>query len=150
MPRQHPPLHLGRSAGRQEPAVVIGADTIVLCGNKIFGKPSSKKDAAGMLGKLSGRRHSVITGVAVKAVPAGRLLTDSVVTSVKFKRLSEKEIKDYVESAEPMDKAGAYAAQGKASAFIEEIRGCFFNVVGLPLNRLASMLKKTGVPATRL
>jgi septum formation protein len=123
--------------------VVIAADTIVVLDGEILGKPRDKAEAAAMLKKLSGRSHRVFTGVAV--IKGGRELVSSEETVVRFRGLSDDEIKTYVETGEPMDKAGAYGAQGKASVFVEGVRGDYFNVVGLPLCRLGKMLSELGV-----
>lgn len=123
-------------------SIVIGSDTIVAIDNKILGKPKSREDAFCMLKKLSGREHQVYSGIAVVDVKNNRVLSDFVCTKVKFSQLSEKQIKDYVDSGEPMDKAGAYGIQGKAGVFVEKIDGCYYSVVGLPLNKLNSMLEE--------
>ena len=115
-------------AGRGE--IVLAADTAVVAGREILGKPAGAADAFRMLRLLSGRRHEVITGICLLA---GDPVLDTSVTRVWFAPLSEEEIRAYVESGEPMDKAGAYAIQGLASKFIPRIAGCYFNVVGLPL-----------------
>jgi septum formation protein len=142
--------------------VVVGADTVVLVGRRIFGKPRNPQDAARMLRALSGREHQVITAVCLLAPsPAGtrslrepergtsaRPLSEIVKTRVWFRRLTDAEIKDYVASGEPMDKAGAYAIQGLASKFVTRIDGCYFNVVGLPVSRVCEMLKKAGIAVT--
>jgi septum formation protein len=112
--------------------IVLGADTTVVVGNEMLGKPADAADASRMLALLSGRRHEVITGICLRR-NAGDLFCDHAVTAVWFAALSGREIEDYVSSGEPMDKAGAYAIQGLASKFIERIEGCYFNVVGLPV-----------------
>jgi len=136
-------------------ALVIGADTVVVVGGKILGKPRSPADARRMLRLLTGRKHRVLTGLAVlrldsapaRGRPSQRSLLRSAVevTQVWFARLTPREIADYVASGEPMDKAGAYAVQGRAGRFITRIEGCYFNVVGLPLARLYRMLNKMGI-----
>lgn len=122
---------------------VLGADTVVVVGKKILGKPRDAKDAARMLRLLSGRAHDVITGVCLIA-PGGRENTRSEITKVFFDRLSEKEIAGYVATGEPMDKAGAYGIQGMASRWIPKISGDYCNVVGLPVALVNSMLKQNG------
>lgn len=110
--------------------IVLGADTVVVLDEHVLEKPSGPADAARMLRLLSGRMHSVITGICLHA--RGRAVLDSAETKVWFIDLSEQEIAGYVASGEPMDKAGAYAIQGLASKFIHRIEGCYFNVMGLP------------------
>jgi len=118
---------------------VLGADTTVTLDNMILGKPADAADAARMLRLLSGRTHRVMTGVAV--VTAESVEVAAEVTAVRFLTLSDAEIADYVASGEPMDKAGAYAIQGRAARWIPRIEGCYFNVVGLPLALVSSMLE---------
>ena len=118
--------------------VVLGADTTVTLDNEILGKPEDAADAARMLRRLSGRTHRVITGVAV--VCARRVEVAAEATAVRFLTLSDQEIDAYVATGEPMDKAGAYAIQGLAARWIPRIEGCYFNVVGLPLALVASLL----------
>lgn len=125
-------------------AVVIGADTVVSLDGKILGKPKSEAEAGAMLFALSGRAHEVLTGVAVIS-PEGQAETGAEITRVCFRSLDPAEIKAYVATGEPMDKAGAYGIQGRASLFVERLEGDYFNVVGLPLCRLGLMLKNLGV-----
>ena len=122
---------------------VLGADTTVTLDNMILGKPADAADAARMLRLLSGRTHRVMTGVAV--VTAESVEVAAEVTAVRFLTLSDAEIADYVASGEPMDKAGAYAIQGRAARWIPRIEGCYFNVVGLPLALVSAMLEATGL-----
>ena len=122
---------------------VIAADTIVWVDGRLFGKPHSESEAAAMLRTLSGRAHEVFTGVTV--IRGGVCLSESERSVVHFRKLSEEEIASYIATGEPMDKAGAYGAQGKAALFVRGIEGDFFNVMGLPLCRLGEMLKKQGV-----
>ena len=124
-------------------AVVIGADTIVVVDGKVFGKPHDHAEAVNMLTVLAGREHVVVSGVAV--AKGETLVSGSTVTTVKFRSLSQEQIKKYVDSGEPMDKAGAYAIQGKGALFVESINGCYSNVVGLPLVTLAELLGQVGV-----
>ena len=123
--------------------IVIGADTIVWHEGRIFGKPHSREEAAAMLRSLSGCTHEVYTGVSL--IYGDRELTEHEKTAVTFRVMTEKEILDYIATGEPMDKAGAYGAQGLGALFVSSIEGDFFNVMGLPLCRLGLMLKKTGV-----
>jgi septum formation protein len=121
------------------PQVVLGADTTVTLDNHILGKPADVPDAARMLHLLSGRTHLVITGVAVVTAQSTEVAAE--VTAVRFLTLSDREIEDYIATGEPMDKAGAYAIQGRAARWIPRIEGCYFNVVGLPLALVASILE---------
>jgi septum formation protein len=114
-----------------EGELVLAADTTVVLGNEIMGKPADAADAARMLRALSANRHEVLTAIALKR--GGQIETEIASTSVWFGPLSEKEIEDYVVSGEPMDKAGAYGIQGLASKFIDRIDGSYSNVVGLPV-----------------
>ena len=123
--------------------VVIAADTIVWHEGRVYGKPHSRQQAVEMLRSLSGRTHQVYTGVSV--IHEGRELLEYEMSRVSFRSLSEEEIQRYVDTGEPMDKAGAYGAQGKAALFVRGIEGDFFNVMGLPLCRLGEMLKEQGV-----
>jgi septum formation protein len=128
--------------------VVLGADTTVVVDNHILGKPEDASDAARMLRLLSGRAHLVATGVAI--VTASGVNAAAEVTQVSFLPLTEDEIQSYVASGEPMDKAGAYAIQGRAARWIPRIEGCYFNVVGLPLARVSAMLTQAqhGLPVS--
>jgi septum formation protein len=117
--------------------VILAADTIVCVESHVFGKPSSSKAARQMLRALSGRWHQVISGMALLDPQSGLEKIWSVTTRVKFRRLSEEEIHEYVMTGEPFDKAGAYAIQGRASNFVKEMEGSYFNVVGLPIESLA-------------
>jgi septum formation protein len=121
------------------PHMVLGADTTVTIDGQILGKPEDPADAARMLRLLSGRSHHVITGVAV--VAAGSTQVAAEVTGVRFLSLSDEEIASYVATGEPMDKAGAYAIQGRAARWIPRVEGCYFNVVGLPLALVSSLLE---------
>ncbi len=123
--------------------LVIGADTIVWVDGMPFGKPRTREEAAAMLRRLSGDTHEVYTGVTV--ICRGNRDSQFERSRVRFRTLSEAEIADYVATGEPMDKAGAYGAQGKGALLVESIEGDFFNVMGLPLCRLGQMLKKQGV-----
>ena len=125
------------------PHVVLGADTTVVVDHQILGKPEDTADAARMLRLLSGRTHRVITGVAV--ITAARTEVAAEVTAVKFLTLSDEEIAAYLATGEPMDKAGAYAIQGRAARWIPRIEGDYFNVVGLPLALVSTMLGSCGI-----
>jgi len=122
--------------------VVIGADTIVCLGDKIYGKPADRLSAEQMLRSLSGQTHCVITGLAIREVQHSTVFLDAVETRVKMRHISDEELQWYLDSGEPFDKAGAYGIQGLAGKFVERIEGCYFNVVGLPLPRLIEMLSQ--------
>ncbi len=119
--------------------LVIASDTVVAVENEILGKPCDKKDAARMLSMLSGTAHHVISGVAL--LMGDREIADFDDTSVHFSPMTPAEIEWYVDSGEPMDKAGAYAVQGLASLWIQGLKGCYFNVVGLPVHKLNALVK---------
>lgn len=129
----------------KEAAFVIGADTVVVHRGQILGKPSDPGHACEMLQRLQGECHTVYTGVAVAAVPEGQTAVAHEATRVCFAPLTEAEVEAYVATGEPLDKAGAYAAQGLGALFIRRIEGCYFNVVGLPLNLLNEMLNGFGL-----
>ena len=122
------------AVARNDDDVVIAADTIVVCDGKVLGKPHSEDEAVQMLTLLSGRDHQVMTGVTVIAGENTETFTE--VTDIHFRPLSEKEIRDYVATGEPMDKAGAYGIQGGAALFAEKMVGDYYNVMGLPVCRL--------------
>jgi septum formation protein len=123
--------------GRDE--IVLGADTIVVLGAEVLEKPADPGDARSMLAKLSGREHTVITGVCLRHADGAVVSCES--TRVRFVPLTSEEIAAYVASGEPMDKAGAYGIQGLASKFVDRIEGCYFNVIGLPLSWVYQNLK---------
>ena len=125
---------------RGEDAVVIAADTIVVCQGKVLGKPHTPEEAVQMLSLLSGRDHQVMTGVTVLRGSQERVVTE--ITDLHFRELTEKEIRRYVNSGEPMDKAGAYGIQGGAALFCEKMAGDYYNVMGLPVCRLGQILKE--------
>lgn len=125
--------------------VVIAADTVVLVGNKIIGKPKKMKDAYRALKILSKSPQWVYTGIAVIDVESGRVFTDYEKTKVYMYPLTDKQIKKYFTKISPFDKAGSFDVQGPGSVFIDRIEGCFYNVVGLPIAKLARILRKIGV-----
>lgn len=127
---------------RSRNALVIGADTIVVLGKKILGKPKNKKDAVKMLKSLIGKTHRVITGIAVVDSETFAKHADFVVTKVKMKKVAGQEILDYVKSGRPMDKAGSYGIQEIEEIFIDKVDGDYENVVGLPVRRLKQLLCK--------
>ena len=120
-----------RAAQKSSDEILLGADTVVVLGERVLEKPADANDARSMLRALSGREHVVITGVCL--LHGDRQIVDSESTRVRFVKWSDREIDDYVSTGEPMDKAGAYAIQGLASKFVDRIEGCYFNVMGLPL-----------------
>lgn len=131
-------------AGASDPGdLVIAADTVVAIDGRVLGKPHDREEACAMLSALSGREHTVYTGVTV--CRDDRMLTQHEATRVRFRPLSPREIQAYVDSGEPMDKAGAYGVQELGALLVEGIRGDYFNVVGLPLCRLGQMLSQFGV-----
>jgi len=123
--------------------IIIAADTLVYLDNEPLGKPDSRTDAEMMLKRLSNRKHSVYTGVTI--LRDDKCISKAEKTDVYFREVTEDEIKSYVATGEPMDKAGSYAAQGGAAVFVKRIEGDFFNVIGLPLCSLSTMLKEFGV-----
>ncbi len=123
---------------------IVGADTAVVDGSDILGKPADAAEAAAMLRRLRGRSHTVMTGVAVLDMATNRLQTAVVRTLVHMRPLTDAEIAAYVASGDPMDKAGAYAIQNREFAPVERIEGCYANVVGLPLCALACLLRALG------
>jgi len=131
-------------AGKFRGATVIGADTAVVLGNRIMGKPRSKLDALDMLEALSGETHQVVTGFCV-VLPDGAILSEAVSTDVDMRVSTEDELMSYIETGEPMDKAGAYAIQGVGTFLVTAIRGSYTNVVGLPVARLLEVLSKYGI-----
>jgi len=128
-------LHKSEEATQKiKSGIVITADTIVVLDKEIIGKPKDRKDAFNILSKLSGRTHTVYTGFAVRNIDKDLLILDFEKTKVTFRKLLPKEIKDYIDSGSPMDKAGAYGIQDDFGAvFVLKIEGCYYNVVGLPL-----------------
>lgn len=132
-------------AARVAEGLVLGADTIVLLDGEILGKPADGTEAKRMLSRLSGRMHQVLTGLTLIDVATGTELSELERTKVKIRTLSAQEIEDYVRTGEPLDKAGAYGIQGQGAALVEGIEGCFYNVVGLPLAKLAKLLTKLGL-----
>jgi nucleoside triphosphate pyrophosphatase len=160
-PRESPRAHVLRLAtekarsaaahlkSKQQAAIVIGADTVVVAGGKVLGKPRNARDAHRMLRLLSGETHEVLTGVSVLRILDGKELHHVESSRVHFLKLSRNDIEDYIATGEPFDKAGAYGIQGVAGRFIDRIEGCYFNVVGLPLSRVSSMLRALGFPKPR-
>lgn len=139
-------LEKARAVAPKHPdSIIIAADTIGVIDGQIIGKPESAADAGRMLRRLSGKTHTVITGFTLLDTSNGRAVTRTVKTDVTFRRLTKTEIDAYVATGEGMDKAGAYAVQGRGALLVKEIRGDYYNVVGLPLSALTQELKKFGV-----
>jgi septum formation protein len=134
-------LVVARSVG---PAIILAADTEVVLESQTLGKPRSANDARRMLEMLSGRTHSVVTGVSLVRLPEMDRRQFVENTNVHFQKLSQDEISRYLSTGEPFDKAGAYAIQGRAGRYIPRIEGCYFNVVGLPLARVVAELHELG------
>ncbi len=133
-------LKKARHIAKDNPdSIVIGSDTCVILGDKILGKPQSETEAKEMLCALSGKTHLVVTGCAI--IKGKKETTFSEVTEVAFYPLKAEEIEEYIATGESMDKAGAYGIQGKGSLLVKEIKGDYFNVVGLPVARLSRELK---------
>ena len=128
-----------RAVLREEGDVVVAADTIVVCENKILGKPKTQEDAFQMLRLLSGKDHQVMTGLTV--LKGDEAIVHTEVTDVHFRPLSDAEITAYIRTGEPMDKAGAYGIQGGGALFVEKIVGDYYNVMGLPVCKLGQALK---------
>ena len=126
------------------PAIILAADTVIVLDDKILGKPGTLENVRHMLQQLSGRTHSVLTGVALIRLPDGerRQFTES--TLVHFRPITDQELSSYLATEEPYDKAGSYAIQGQAGRYIPRIEGCYFNVVGLPLSRVLTELQSLG------
>jgi septum formation protein len=125
-----------------EDAIVIAADTVVVYDNQILGKPEDEADAKNMLKTLSSNHHQVITGFAVLNSQTGESYIDHNITDVKMVTITDQEIDNYIETGEPMDKAGSYAIQGFGGLFVEEIKGSYHSVMGLPIHQLAKLLDK--------
>ena len=145
LPAEQEVARVSRAKAMATPAkaedVVIAADTIVVCNGKTLGKPKSKEQAVEMLTMLSGRDHQVMTGLTVWKGDTCRTVTE--ITHLHFRKLSQREILDYVATGEPMDKAGAYGIQGGAALFVERLDGDYYNVMGLPVCRLWQVLADT-------
>lgn len=129
----------------KKPSIIIGADTVVIIDNQILGKPVDEADAFNMLKKLSGRTHKVVTAISIFDNSINKIYSEAVTSEVTFKNLSDKEIKNYIKTGEPMDKAGSYGIQAYGALFVKSINGCYFNIVGLSIFKLSEMLKEFGV-----
>ncbi|WP_300262741.1 Maf-like protein [Clostridium sp.] len=124
-----------------EPSIVIAADTVVFLDGKVLEKPKNEEDAFSMLSSLSGNTHKVYSGICLINTVNDTVMTDCDCTEVRFSELNPRQIRNYINSGEPMDKAGAYGIQGLGGAFVEGIKGCYYNVMGLPLNKLYKALE---------
>jgi septum formation protein len=141
-------LSLGKAkavAKNHNDAIIIGADTIVVLDNQILGKPKTKEDAMQMLKKLSGNTHAVFTGFTIIDTANKKTITNHVETKIRFKKLSKEEIAAYIETGEPMDKAGAYGVQDRGALFVEHIEGDYSSVMGLPILKIFEILKEFGI-----
>ncbi len=134
-------------AKKHKNGIVIGADTFVVLGNHLLGKPKNKAEAKKMLKKLSGKRVDILTGLTIIDIAANKRMSITDITKVYIENLSGSEIDNYIASGEPMDKAGAFAIQGLGSVIIKKIEGDFMGAMGLPLFILAKKLKKLGIRA---
>lgn len=132
-------------ADKVKEGIIISADTVVVLEDRIYGKPIDFNQAKEMLCSLRGKQHSVITGIAVLSCPEGKLMIDDQETYVKFKALTEDEIRAYIDCGESFDKAGGYGIQGKGALLVERIEGDYFNVVGLPLQKLNYLLSNFNI-----
>ncbi|MGL5650768.1 MAG: Maf family protein [Paraclostridium sp.] len=130
------------SVAQKNPSdLVIGADTIVVLDNEILGKPKNEEEAFNTLSKLSNREHQVITGMSIVNLENEKKIVDYAISNVKFKKLTDQDIKDYISTKECLDKAGSYGIQGYGALLVEEIKGDYFNIVGLPISKLSDILK---------
>lgn len=125
-----------------EEAVVLTADTMVVCGDKIMGKPKSAENAFEMLGILSENTHYVLTGYCITDKKSGKTISGTEKTKVKFRKIEDEEIRSYIATGEPFDKAGAYGIQLRGSMFVDSIEGDYFNIVGLPVCKVCKLLKE--------
>ncbi|MEJ2245303.1 MAG: Maf family protein [Acidobacteriota bacterium] len=125
--------------------IIIGADTVVVSGNDLLGKPSSREDARNMLSRLGGRWHEVWSGLCIFNCDKGRSRAGYACSRVHFRRLASSDIEWYLDRGEYVDKAGAYAVQGHASLFIDNIEGCYFNIVGFPIALFEKLCRKMGI-----
>jgi septum formation protein len=141
-------LSIGKAkdvAQNYKDAIVIGADTFISFNGKVLGKPITAEKAESMLLEMSGNCHEVVTGFTIIDTAQNKTISKSVVTKVYFKKLTKAEISSYTKSGEPLDKAGAYAIQGKGVLFVEKIEGDYLNIIGLPLSAVAEELKNFGI-----
>ncbi|MCP2518823.1 Maf family protein [Candidatus Aminicenantes bacterium AC-335-A11] len=134
-----------KAAEKFSSGIIIGADTIVVLDGKFLGKPQNDEEARKILSLLSGKKHFVYTGLTLLKIEDKTLVSDYEKSTVFFIELTEEMIDWYIKSKEPMDKAGAYGIQGKAGIFVEKIEGCYFNIVGFPLNLFYRLSKKLNI-----
>ena len=132
-------------AQRHQDAVIIAADTIGVIGKKLLGKPHTADEAGKMLAQISGKSHEVITGFTILDTVTNKIMTGTVSTKVYIKKLTQQEIAAYVQTGEPLDKAGAYGIQGLGAVIVKKIEGDYYNVMGLPLSALTEALKEFGI-----
>jgi len=140
-------LSHGKAAevAKRKNGIIIGSDTFISFNNKILGKPHTPKKAKEMLKSLSGKTHEIYTGLTIINTETKQEIIDCEITGITFKKLTEREIDEYIETKEPLDKAGAYALQGLAKKFIIKIEGSRTSAIGLPLEKLSKMLNKMGI-----
>jgi len=141
-------LALGKAQGvakKRKNAIIIGADSFVILGKEFLGKPRTPRKARETLKKINGKKHQLITGIAIIDTKKNKTITDYEITEVWMKKLSNKEIEEYIKTGEPLDKAGGYAIQKLGCLFIKKINGGYTNVVGLPINKIYEHLLKLGV-----
>lgn len=132
-------------SSKNKKAIVIGADTAVVLGTTILGKPKDEKDAFKTLSRLSGTKHQIVTGFTVIDGRSGKVVTRSSISKVQMKKLTPAEIKAYIKTKEPMDKAGSYAVNEMGGLFVEKIEGDFFNIIGLPIKDVRLVLNELGI-----
>ncbi len=137
--------HVARQLSENQSAVVLAADTIVVLNNRVLGKPKDRDDAFEMLQMLQNQWHEVMTGIVLIDIATGKRLMHVEKTKVWIRPLTSGAIRSYIDSGEPLDKAGAYGIQGLGALLVEKLEGCYFNVVGLPLYSLSFMLGKVGI-----
>ncbi len=133
---------VGAARGLPSPVLAIAADTIVVLDKTVFGKPRNRSEARGMLERLAGRTHEVITAMALKALPEGSVICERAISKVTFADMTRADIDWYVDTGEGADKAGAYALQGIGALFVAAVEGSYTNVIGLPLDRLYAHLRR--------
>lgn len=131
-------------------AVIIGADTVVFCGGRIFGKPKTETEAKKILRFLSGKNHLMITGLTVIDCDSNKIITKTSVTKIFFRRLTAKEINEYAATNEPLTKAGGYAIQGRGAAFVDKVEGEYSGALGLPLELLKQILSRFEMTDTKI
>lgn len=146
-------LALGKAndvAKKHKNAIIIGADSFVILGKEFLGKPHTPQKAKETLRKISGKKHKLITGIAIIDTKKNKVITDYEITEVWIKKLSNKEIEEYIRTDEPLDKAGGYAIQKLGCLFIEKINGGYTNIVGLPINKIYEHLLKLDINILKL